>query len=116
MHFSHALRSLCLMASLLAVAATHADVLVMKNGDRVKGVVVKKDGKSITLKTDSFGNVTAAWDQVASLQADAPLTVVLQGGKTVQGPVSAADGQVKVAANAGPVTVPVTDIVTIRDA
>jgi putative salt-induced outer membrane protein YdiY len=116
MLFSNPGRYVCMIAFLLAGIGARADVLVMKNGDRVTGTVVKKDGKSITLKTDSFGNVTAAWDQVASLESQAPLTVVLQGGKTVQGPLTAADGQVKVAANTGPVAAPVAEVVTIRDA
>jgi hypothetical protein len=106
----------CLPAVLLSICGAHADTLVMKNGDRVSGVVVKKDGKTITLKTDSFGAITAAWDQVSSLQSEAPLTVVLQSGKTVQGPLSASEGQVKVAAMEGPVTAPVAEVAAIRDA
>ena len=110
------LRHVSLVAFLLAVGGARADILVMKNGDRVTGAVVKKDGQSITLKTAGFGTITAAWDQVASLQAETPLTVVLQGGKTVQGPLSAADGQMKVAANEGSVAAPVSEVVAIRDA
>ncbi len=116
MDFPQPLRCVCLAAFLLGVGGSRADVLVMKNGDRVTGAVVKKDGKSITLKTDGFGTITAAWDQVSSLQVDAPLTVVLQGGKTVQGSLSAVNGQVKVAAHDGPVAAPLEEIVTIRDA
>jgi hypothetical protein len=44
-----------------------ADQVVMKNGDRVTGTIVKQDGKTITIKTDNFGVVTAPWDKVASL-------------------------------------------------
>jgi putative salt-induced outer membrane protein len=116
-HFSrHALCSVCLIALVFAVCAGHADVLVMKNGDRIIGAVVKKDGKSITIKSASFGVITTDWDQVASLQAETPLTVVLQGGKSVQGTLAAGDGQVRVAANEGPVNAPFGDVVAIRDA
>ncbi len=105
--------SVCLVA-FVAISAS-ADVLVMKNGDRVTGSVVKKDGKTITLKTASFGDVTAAWADVASLEAAAPLTVVLAGGKTVAGAVNESEGTVKIAATEGPVTSPAAEVVAIRN-
>ena len=57
----------------------------MKNGDRVTGSIVKKDGKNLTIKTEQFGVVTTAWDQVESITADKPVNVVLQDGKTAPG-------------------------------
>jgi len=53
-----------------------ADEVVMKNGDRVTGIIIKQDGKTITVKTDNFGIVTAPWDKVASLKSDQPVHVV----------------------------------------
>src|SRR3982751_3755510 len=73
-----------------------ADQIVMKNGDRVTGNIVKKDGKSVSIKSEQFGLITAAWDQVQSISADKPLTVVLQDGKTVQGTVATTAGNVEV--------------------
>jgi hypothetical protein len=43
-----------------------ADQVVLKNGDRVTGSIIKKGGKNLTIKTDSFGVVTTSWDQVGS--------------------------------------------------
>jgi hypothetical protein len=60
----------------------------MKNGDRVTGSIVKKDGKNLTIKTDQFGVVTASWDQVVSVNADKPVNVVLPNGRTVQGTIA----------------------------
>jgi len=40
-----------------------ADQIVMKNGDRITGTIVKLDGKNITVKTANLGAVTASWDQ-----------------------------------------------------
>jgi putative salt-induced outer membrane protein YdiY len=107
--------SLGLIAACCATSAM-ADQIVMKNGDRVTGAVVKKDGKTITIKTDHFGVVTAAWDQVESVKIDAPVTVVLEDGKTVQGPVVSNNGQVAVAVPGAPVTVPPAQIAAIRNA
>ena len=67
--------------ALLAAGSAHADQLVLKNGDRVTGSIVKKDAKSITIKSDAFGAITAPWEQVESITADKPLTVVLKDGK-----------------------------------
>ena len=47
-----------------------ADQVVMKNGDRVTGSIIKKDGNNLTIKTTQFGVVTASWDQVESVLAD----------------------------------------------
>jgi hypothetical protein len=36
-----------------------ADQITMKDGDRVTGAIVKKDGDSLTVKSKNFGTVTA---------------------------------------------------------
>ena len=110
-------RNLCVLF-LAAVLAnlSFADVLVMKNGDRVSGHIVKKDGDKLTFKTDSFGDITASWDAVVSVQSEAPLTVVLKNGKSALGAISSSDGHVTVATNAGPVTSAPGDIAAIRNA
>ena len=70
--------------SLLAAHGSWADQITLKNGDRVTGAIVKKDGKTLTIKTESLGTVTVPWEQVVTIQSDAPLNVVLTDGKTVQ--------------------------------
>lgn len=77
--------SVLLCLACLSLGTSRADQLVMKNGDRVTGTVVKKDGKRVTVKTDQFGVVTASWDQVDSVTIDKPVTVVLRDGKSLQG-------------------------------
>jgi putative salt-induced outer membrane protein YdiY len=103
-------------ALLAATGAVRADQLVMKNGDRVTGSIVKKDAKTITIKSDAFGVITAPWDQVVSITADQPVTVVLKEGRTVAGTMTTAAGKVDVAAQDAHVTVDPTDIVTVRNA
>src|ERR1041384_4091431 len=103
------------MRPLLALCAfafvLHADQLVLKNGDRVTGSIVKKDAKTITIKSDLFGVITAPWDQVDSVTADKALTVVIKGGKSVQGTVTTASGNVVVAGQ----TVPPADVEAMRN-
>ncbi len=112
---SRALFVLAIFVCLLP-AAVRADQVLLKNGDRITGSIVKKDGQSVTIKADLFGVVTVAWDQVESITADKPLTVVLQDGKTVQGTLATSAGMVAVAAAGAPVRVAPADIVTMRNA
>ena len=93
-----------------------ADQIVFKNGDRVTGTVVKKDGKTITVKTDNFGVVTAPWDQVESITVTAPVTVVLQDGKSAQGTISTAGGKVEVTAKGQQLSAAPAEVTTIRNA
>ncbi len=93
-----------------------ADQLVMKNGDRVTGSIVKQDGKTITIKTDNFGLITAPWDQVASVTSDQALNVGLKDGKTVVGTVTTAEGKVEIATKDAKVDVEPAEVSTIRNA
>jgi hypothetical protein len=92
-----------------------ADQIVMKNGDRVTGDIVKQDGKTITIKTALFGVVAAPWDQVASIESQKPLNVVLQDGRSVQGALSTAGGNVRIAAATGSVEVPASAVTALRN-
>lgn len=93
-----------------------ADLIVMKNGDRITGSIVKKSGKDLTIKTDKFGVVTTSWDDVESVKADQPVNLVLEDGRSVQGTLSTVDGKVEVASKDATLSVAPADVTTIRDA
>jgi putative salt-induced outer membrane protein len=93
-----------------------ADQVVLKNGDRVTGTIVKKDAKDLTIKTDHFGVVTTAWEQVASITADKPVNIVLNDGRTLRGTLTTAGGKVEVVADNTRVSVAPGDITVMRDA
>src|ERR1039457_7077054 len=99
----------------LGASAAWADQVVMKNGDRVTGSIIKKDGKNLTIKTDHFGVVTTSWDQVESVRADKPVHVVLADGKTVQGTVASTNGKVEVTTKDAKLSLAPADVATIRD-
>ena len=98
------------------LTAAWADQVVMKNGDRVTGAIVKQDGKTITVKTDNFGIVTAPWDKVASIQSDQPVNVVLKDGKTLLGTVAPSDGKVEITTKDTKADVSPGEVAAIRDA
>jgi len=100
----------------LLLSTAWADQVVMKNGDRVTGSIMKKDGKNVTIKTDQFGVVTTAWDQVESVKVDTPVTVVMQDGRSVQGTLQTSNGKVVVTAKDFTLNVTPADVVAIRNA
>ena len=99
----------------LAAGAAGADQVTLKNGDRVTGTIVKKDGKTLTIKTDQFGTVSTGWDQVSSVKTSGPVNVSVAGGKTVQGTLASNDGKVEVATGQTTLSLAPGDIQTIRD-
>ncbi len=109
-------KSNVLVLTFLLASIAAADQIVLKNGDRVTGSVVKKDAKTLTVKTQHFGTVTVDWDQVATITADTPLTVVLPGGKTVQGTVTTNNGALEVKSGAATETAPLAEVTALRDA
>ena len=103
------------MPAALFLSTAWADQVVMKNGDRVTGTIVKQDGKTITVKTANLGVVTAPWDQVASIESDKPLHVVLKDGKTLVGKLTPIEGKEEVTTADAKVDVSFTDFAAIRD-
>ena len=83
----------------------------MKDGDRITGDIVKKDGDAVTVKSKNFGTVTLKWADVAAVKSDQPINVSLAGGKTVKANIETRDGQIQV----GTQTVDPKDVVTLRN-
>ena len=93
-----------------------ADQIILKNGDRMTGNIVKKDGDSLTVKSELFGVITMAWDKVDSVKTDTPVTVLDSGWQKRRGYSSLANGTVNVVSPAAKETVPAADVAAIRNA
>jgi putative salt-induced outer membrane protein YdiY len=107
----------CSILALTLTAVALADQVVMKNGDRISGALVKKDAKTLTIKSEFFGVVTLPWDQIENVKADTPINVVLPGNQTVKGTLASAGDKVEVAAaGAEKRQVAAGDIVALRNA
>jgi putative salt-induced outer membrane protein len=98
------------------VCAAWADQVTLKNGDRVTGKIVKKDGAALTFKSDAFGDVTIPWEKVAQVVSEEPLTVVLPGGKTVLGKVGTTENKLEVTTQAATESVAMAEVSAIRNA
>jgi putative salt-induced outer membrane protein YdiY len=105
--------SFLLMSALLP--AVFADQVVLKNGDRVTGSIVKKDDKNLTVKTDQVGVIAIPWDQIESITAEKSIYIVLQDGRTFRGTLRAAGGKAEVTTPQAEINVLPSDIVAIRN-
>ncbi|MBI2684806.1 MAG: DUF481 domain-containing protein [Acidobacteria bacterium] len=93
-----------------------ADQIVMKNGDKVTGSIVKKDDKNLTIRTEYFGVLTLPWEQVSSVTADKPVNVVIANGPAVEGTLATVGDKVEVTAGGTKQTVAPADIKVLRNA
>lgn len=98
---------------LLAIPAL-ADQIVLKNGDKLTGSIIKSDGKELVIKTDYAGDVTVKFDAIQSLTSTGDLNVSL-GGRTALGPVTTnGDNVVVTTKTAGPVEAPKASVTLLR--
>jgi len=101
----------------LFTLAASADQVTLKNGDRLTGTIVKSDGKTLLLKTDSAGEITLKWDAVSGIVSSQPLSVQLNNGQVVSGNVTTEDGKFEVATrDRGQVAAPRENVAAIRNA
>jgi putative salt-induced outer membrane protein len=103
-------------AAILATSSWAADEVRMKNGDRVTGEIIKKDGDTLTIKSVHFGTVTLPWAEIESVKAEQTLNVQLEGGDTVQATISGTDSGLQVAAPSQTLSVAPAAVVAIRNA
>jgi putative salt-induced outer membrane protein YdiY len=88
--------TLICVISLMSVSNVLADQIILKNGDKLTGTIVKKDGDSIVIKTESAGLVTILWSAVEKIIADNTLNLTLTDGQVIKGKVNTDDKNVKV--------------------
>ena len=62
-----------------------ADRIFLKNGDRLSGKIVKKDGDKIIIQTEAAGLITILWSAVEKIVSDEPLNVELADGQKIKG-------------------------------
>lgn len=103
------------LVTCLAPYVARADQILLKDGDRVTGSIVKKDGQTVTIKSKNFGLVTLKWDDIATVTTDQALNVVLPGDRTVKGNITTVDSRIQVATPEGRQTVAATEVVALRD-
>ena len=79
---------------------TFADELMLHNGSRLIGSVVKKEDGILKLKTDFAGTLNVRWDAVKALKSDKSMTIMLKSKEIILS---------RVIRNSGEITTIVTD-------
>lgn len=76
-----------LAIALAAVCPAQADQVIMVNGDRLSGTVLRKVNEineHLVLRTTYAGDVRLRWSEVASIETDEPVTVILNDETSMQ--------------------------------
>ena len=92
-----------------------ADQVTLKNGDVVSGQIIKKDGDTLTLKSEFMGEVTMPWSAITAVKSNDPLYVKLPAGKEVSGKVTTEGSTVEVQTPSTTVSAPLAQVATLRN-
>jgi len=72
-----------LVLTLVAVLPVMADELLMKDGSRLLGKVLKKEDGTLEFETSYAGVIKVNWDSVSELHAEEPVKVMLEDETTL---------------------------------
>ncbi len=110
-------RSLSLYSVIVFCALTAlADQVVLKNGDRLSGNILKSDAKTLVIKTEFAGEVTIQWSAIDEIHSTQPLHVDSKGAAPAVGAVTSEDGNLEVKTSAADtVTVQKDAVLDMRD-
>ena len=87
-----------LLTLICLAGAAYADVVTLKNGDRITGTLVTIKGGTLQLKSDILGDLSIPMAKVATYSVDKPVAVIIKGQEPVQGTLEltpSGDWQVK---------------------
>lgn len=103
--------------AVLAPASVLADVVYMKNGDRISGKVVRMDGVNLTLETPYAGKIKIGIGEVEALETESEVVIQLEKGTPFKARVERAPvgGVVVVPRGAAPAApVPIAQVAYIN--
>jgi hypothetical protein len=88
--------------------------VLLNNGDRLSGAILKGDGTTLTVATDAMGSVVIPWSAVRQIVSDQPLYVVTAEHGSLKGPVTIEGTDLVVATVGGPVRVSLASAPVLR--
>lgn len=107
--------ALLLLATILS-GVLLADEVILKNGDRLSGAIVKADTKVLVMKSDFAGEVSIQWDAITSIQSSQPLYLVLKDGEKIAGTMATSEGKFVIGTkNAGTVSTSKDSVIAVRN-
>lgn len=75
---------LLFLMALLPARLLHADTLIMQDGSRLLGEVVRQQDGVLEFSTSYAGVIQVQWNQISELQTDKPVEVYLDSGESLQ--------------------------------
>src|SRR5262245_7186645 len=79
-----------------------AGEIVLKNGDRLTGKILRMDQSSMVFESDLIGKVTVPWNAVVKIDSDTPVYVSFSDKEVVKGRLSMIDGKIQVITKESP--------------
>ena len=111
-YFSVALLAMLAFFSVMALA----DQVVLKNGDRISGDILKSDSKALVIKTEFAGEVTIQWSAIDEIHSTQSLHVEVKDAQPATGTITTEGGNLVIAtATNGSVTVPKDAVLNMRN-
>lgn len=84
--------TLLLLAALGTASILRADLVTVKNGDRLNGEIQGLEKGKLALKTTYAGTISIAWDQVVAVESFQPLEIEVATGKRIRGVIQPVSG------------------------
>jgi Protein of unknown function, DUF481 len=114
---------LTLLFALLSISARaeRTDVIVLDNGDRIQGEVIKLSSGQLNFKTDHMGTLYIDWTHIVSLTTNQQLQIELIGGRRISGPAperAPSTGEIRLMVRAPdqtvvPIDVPISKVIEL---
>ena len=75
---------LAIIVLMLLAGAARADEIVLANGDRLTGTVLRKEGEELVFRTEYAGELKIAWGQIVRISTSEPMSLVLSDQSLAQ--------------------------------
>ena len=106
-----------LLAFFCLASVVQADVVTLKNGDRVTGTLVTIKGGKLQLKSEILGDLSIPMAKVATYTVDKPVAVIIKGKEPIKGTLELSpSGDWQVKANGQSQTIAAASVDTIMPA
>ncbi|MGW8310759.1 MAG: DUF481 domain-containing protein [Thiogranum sp.] len=73
------------LALLLWLPGAGADEILLRDGSRLLGTVVKREGANLSFKTTFAGDINIKWDQIAEIRTEKPMEFLLSDDTILSG-------------------------------
>ena len=108
-------RMLMLVIGFAFWCSLRADRVLLENGDRLTGTIVKSDLEAMNFTTEFLGEVQIKWGAIEAVTAEQVLYAAARGGQVLVGTISTSGESLQVeTAESGLVTVSKSSVVSLR--